>query len=64
MTNDEVDILCDICDMILKTQCHFKEAQNIGIAVLDKYLPYENEVILKLRDIAFYIQSLARRISP
>jgi len=51
----------EICDMILKTESNFKDAQNVGIKVLDKFGDGDDDPLMsKLCEIAFYVQSLAR----
>lgn len=49
-----------ICDMILNTRTNITRAQNIGIQVLDNYEGINVGLVPKLREIAFYVQSLAR----
>lgn len=51
-----------ICDTILATRGEFKEAQDIGITVLNKFgiVKEEEIMITKLRELAFYVQTLAR----
>ena len=50
----------EICDMILSTFSRFKDAQSVGIAVLDKYENINEGIVPELREIAFHVQSLAR----
>lgn len=55
-----IEIMEKICDDILETQGEIKNAQNIGINVLDKYGQSEEIIVAKLQSIAFYVQTLAR----
>jgi len=50
----------EICEMILETISRFGDAQNIGVAVLDKYKNADTGIVPELREIAFYVQRLAR----
>lgn len=50
----------EICDMILATIGNIRNAENVGIAVSDKYGNNNKELIFKLCEIAGYIQSLSR----
>ena len=50
----------EICRVILLTSSSMRDAQNIGITILDKYENVNTGLVPELREIAAYIQSLAR----
>ncbi len=50
----------EICNIILKTGAYIRDAQNVGITILDKYENISTGLVPELREIAFYVQSLAR----
>ena len=60
LRKETMETIEKICDTILETQSNFKAAQNIGIVILDKFGNNNENLVIKLRELAFYIQSLAR----
>jgi len=50
----------EICDMILETVPNLRHAENIGIAVAEKFGNNKDPLVPELIEIAFYVQLLAR----
>ena len=50
----------EMCDTILKTRSNHKDAQNIGITILNKFEGNKEHIVPELIELAFYVQSSTR----